>query len=218
MEDPDHRERFAPGERPTDVPFPTTAEQSPVEPPHVDRESFVEVLRSHDDRMRGLAYKLLAGDRDRMDDALQDAYLRAYAALPRFRRESDVGTWLYRIVYNACVDELRRSGRRPEPVDPAAPGLDGPSAGPAPDAVVDAADATVRALAALPVDQRVTVVLVDGEGFGNVDAARILGVAPGTIASRLSRARAALRRVLGDEPASGSPERGGGDRSARDEH
>jgi RNA polymerase sigma-70 factor (ECF subfamily) len=152
-----------------------------------------------------------------MDDALQDAYLRAYTALPRFRRESDVGTWLYRIVYNACVDELRRSGRRPEPVDPATPGLDGPSARPGPDALVGAADATVRALAALPVDQRVTVVLVDAEGFGNADAARILGVAPGTIASRLSRARAALRRALDDgapddQPASGSqfrPSEGG---------
>ena len=51
----------------------------------------------------------------------------------------------------------------------------------------------------LPVDQRVTVVLVDGEGFDHREAAEILGVAPGTVASRLHRARAALRRVLGEE-------------------
>jgi RNA polymerase sigma-70 factor (ECF subfamily) len=49
------------------------------------------------------------------------------------------------------------------------------------------------------VDQRVTVVLVDGEGFDHREAAKILGVAPGTVASRLHRARAALRRVLGEE-------------------
>jgi RNA polymerase sigma-70 factor, ECF subfamily len=191
--DADSRERFAAGERPTSVPSPPTA------PPAADRAYFVDALRSNDDRMRALAYKLLGGDRDRMDDALQDAYLRAFAAIDRFRRESDVGTWLYRIVYNACVDELRRSGRRPEPVDLTEPGLDRPSAKPGPDALVGSADATVRALAALPADQRVTVVLVDGEGFDNVEAARILGVAPGTIASRLSRARAAMRKVLEPE-------------------
>jgi RNA polymerase sigma-70 factor (ECF subfamily) len=199
VEDPEQRERFASDERPIDVPFPSTAERSPTDQPQPDRESFVELLRNHDERLRGLAYKLLGGDRDRMDDALQDAYLRAYAALPRFRREADVGTWLYRIVYNACVDELRRGGRRPEPVDLTMPAWDRPSARPGPDAVVGAADATVRALAELSVDQRVTVVLVDGEGFDNVAAARILGVAPGTVASRLSRARAALRRVLDGE-------------------
>jgi RNA polymerase sigma-70 factor (ECF subfamily) len=161
--------------------------------------AFVDVLRSHDDQLRGLAYKLLGGDRDRMDDALQDAYLKAYAALPRFRRDADVGTWLYRIVYNACVDELRRSGRRPEPVDTTAAAFERPSRRPGPEAVVGAADATVRALAALPIDQRVTVVLVDGEGFDNAEAARILGVAPGTVGSRLSRARAALRTTLGTD-------------------
>ncbi|MGH9136514.1 MAG: RNA polymerase sigma factor, partial [Acidimicrobiales bacterium] len=68
-----------------------------------------------------------------------------------------------------------------------------------PERAVAARDATARALAALPDDQRVTVVLVDGEGFDNQTAAQILGVAPGTIGSRLSRARTTLRRSLGEE-------------------
>jgi RNA polymerase sigma-70 factor (ECF subfamily) len=138
-----------------------------------------------------------------MDDALQDAYVRAYRALPRFRRDADLGSWLYRITYNACIDELRRARRRPGPVDTAAEGWDRPSRAPGPDRVVGAADAAARALAALPVDQRVTVVLVDGEGFDNVTAARILGVAPGTVASRLSRARAAMRARLEGEAGRG---------------
>ena len=86
-----------------------------------DRHAFTEVLRRHDDRLRGLAWKLLGGDPHRMDDALQDAYVRAYRALPRFRQDADLGSWLYRITYNACIDELRRAKRRPEPVDTAAP-------------------------------------------------------------------------------------------------
>jgi RNA polymerase sigma-70 factor (ECF subfamily) len=166
--------------------------------PDEDVHEMMVLVRDHDERLRGLAYKLLGGDRDRMDDALQDAYLRAFAAFPRFRREADPGTWLYRIVYNACIDELRRT--------------DSPISRPRPDAVArddddddddddegdDEGDdaATVRALAALPVDQRVTVVLVDGEGFDSVAAARILGVRTATVASRLSRARASMHEAL----------------------
>lgn len=166
-----------------------------------DRDAFSQVLRRHDDRLRALAYRLLGGDRHRMDDALQEAYVRAYRALPRFRRDADLGSWLYRITYNACIDELRRTKRRPAPVDVADAVWEPESAAPGPDRVVGASDAVVRALATLPEDQRTTVVLVDGEGFDNVTAARILGVAPGTVASRLSRARAAMRRAIGEEGA-----------------
>ena len=53
-----------------------------------------------------------------MDDALQEAYVSAFRALPRFRGRSAFGTWLYRIVYNACLDELRRvRARREVPLD-----------------------------------------------------------------------------------------------------
>jgi RNA polymerase sigma-70 factor (ECF subfamily) len=160
-----------------------------------DRGAFDELLRRHDPRMRGLAYKLMA-DRSRMDDALQESYLKAYRALPRFRPGSDFGTWLYRITYNACIDELRKRKRHPvtteDPVDPV-------SSRPGPERVVTAAETVRSALADLPTDQRVTVVLVDGEGFDHREAANILGVAPGTVASRLHRARAALRRILGEE-------------------
>lgn len=186
---------------------------APTSPPHAadttdadlvrrvldgDRDAFGEVVRRHDERLRALAYKLLGGDRHRMDDVLQDAYLNAYRGLGGFRLDAHLGSWLYRIVYNACIDELRRARRRADPVDleggpsePAAPGS-------GPDQVVASADATRRALARLPDDQRITVVMVDGEGLDNRTVAALLGVAPGTVASRLSRARAAVRQHLGD--------------------
>jgi RNA polymerase sigma-70 factor (ECF subfamily) len=163
-----------------------------------DRDAFTALVRRHDDRMRGLAYKLL-GDAGRMDDALQNAYLQAFLALPRFRRDANFASWLYRIVYNASIDEARRAMRRPEPVDPSTGAFERGDPSPSPEIVVSSNDATVRALATLPLDQRVTVVLVDGEGVDHATAARILRVAPGTVASRLSRARVALRRVLGEE-------------------
>jgi len=163
-----------------------------------DQQAFGLLLRRHDDRMRGLAWKLL-GDRDRMDDALQEAYVKAWRSLPGFRLDANFGTWLYRITYNACIDELRRGGKRPAPHD-----FSGTAEQPAvsqagPERQVVAADTVNRLLALLPADQRVTVVLVDGEGFDNQTAARILGVAVGTVASRLFRARATLRAGLGEE-------------------
>lgn len=164
---------------------------------HGDRPAFGELIRRHDDRMRGLAYRLLA-DRHGMDDALQEAYLKAYRALSRFRPGSDFGTWLYRITYNACIDELRR--RKRAPMAPDSP-VEAESGRPGPERVVGASETVRAALADLPVSQRVTVVLVDGEGFDHREAAKILGVAPGTVASRLHRARAALRRILGEEVA-----------------
>jgi RNA polymerase sigma-70 factor (ECF subfamily) len=75
-----------------------------------DREAFSAVIRHYDAGLRALAFRIV-GDRDRMDDALQDAYLRAFRALPGFRGSSSLGTWLYRIVYNASLDELERSRR-----------------------------------------------------------------------------------------------------------
>ncbi|MET0728278.1 MAG: sigma-70 family RNA polymerase sigma factor [Acidimicrobiales bacterium] len=160
-----------------------------------DRGAFDLLLRRHDDRMRGLAYRLVT-DRHTMDDVLQEAYLKAFQALHRFRAGSDFGAWLYRITYNACIDELRRRKRSPvasdDPVDPV-------SERPGPDRIVSASEIVRVALRRLPDDQRVTVVLVDGEGYDHREAAEILGVAPGTVASRLHRARSALRRILGEE-------------------
>src|SRR5687767_7002230 len=86
-----------------------------------DHVAFAQLLRRHDERMRSLAYKILT-DRDRMDDALQEAYLKAFRGLHKFKPGRDFGTWLYRITYNACIDEIRRSRRSPvsteEPTDP----------------------------------------------------------------------------------------------------
>ena len=163
-----------------------------------DQRAFGLLLRMHDERMRALAWKLL-GDRDRMDDALQEAYVKAWRSIGGFRRDADFGTWLYRITYNACLDELRRGGKRPALYDWMDTAQQPAVTASGPEVQAVASDAVVRLLAALPADQRATIVLVDGEGFDNQTAADLLGVAPGTVASRLSRARATLRTRLGEE-------------------
>jgi len=161
-----------------------------------DHEAFVAIVQRYDDRLRRLAARLLAGDQHRVDDAMQDAYVQAYRSLGRFRGDADLGTWLYRIVSNTCIDHLRRAQRRPRPVDLAEPRWDVPARGSGPEDAAAARDAATRALAGLTPDQRAVVVLVDGEGWDYQAAAALLGVAPGTVASRLARARSEVRRVL----------------------
>lgn len=154
-----------------------------------DVPAFTELLREHDNLMRAYAYRLLAGDMALAEDALQDAYLKAFRNIGRFRRESAFATWLHRIVHNCCVDMLRqrRDTSREDPdVPPAADHADG---------TVDRID-VAAALAALPVDHRAVLVLVDAHGFDYRDAAEVLSVPVGTVRSRLARARAALRMSL----------------------
>ena len=72
-----------------------------------DQGAFTTLLRRHDDQMRALAWSVLR-DRTAMDDVLQDAYLKAFRNLDRFRGESRFSTWLHRIVYRTCLDHVRR--------------------------------------------------------------------------------------------------------------
>jgi RNA polymerase sigma-70 factor (ECF subfamily) len=160
-----------------------------------DHEAFAGVVDHYDHRLRALAFRLL-GDRDRMDDVLQEVYVNAFRSLPRFKGDAALGTWLYRITYNACIDDLRR-----RPAMEAADyddTLADSASGPAEIAVgrVDLAAALDR----LPPDQRTAVLLVDAYGLDYAHAAEVLGVRAGTIGSRLSRARAVLRAALeGDD-------------------
>jgi RNA polymerase sigma-70 factor (ECF subfamily) len=158
-----------------------------------DQEAFAAVIEHYDPGLRSLAYRLL-GDRERMDDALQEAYVKAFRALPRFRGDSKLGTWLYRIAYNACLDELARSRRVVHvPLEEAEACI--PAAADPGETVARRGDLTA-ALIGLPVDDRAAVLLVDAHGFDYRDAGRVLGVPEGTVASRLNRARGALRAAL----------------------
>jgi RNA polymerase sigma-70 factor, ECF subfamily len=162
-----------------------------------DAEAFATLIERHDRSLRALAFRLL-GDSDRMDDALQEAYLKAFRALPRFRGQSTIATWLYRVVYNTCLDELRRARRnRTAVLDLTAATT--PERDPA--EAAGARSALAEALASLAPEQRAAVLLVDAQGLDYRAAAEALGIGVGTVASRLSRARAVLRRALSTEGA-----------------
>jgi RNA polymerase sigma-70 factor, ECF subfamily len=168
----------------------------------VDAEEFWALVEPHDRGLRALAYRLL-GDADAMDDVLQDAYLKAFRALPSFRGRSAMGSWLYRIVYNTCMDYLRRGRlRRHAPITSAE---DAPDPGPDPAELATDRRDLARALASLHPEARAAVLLVDAEGMSYAQAAEVLGVSPGTIGSRLNRARSVLRIALADQDVRTTP-------------
>lgn len=150
---------------------------------------FERLLRLHDQPVRGMAFRLVGQD---VNDVLQIAYLKAFEQRSSFRGDSSPRTWLYTIVYRTALDHLRSDRRRVANQHRAATST----------AITDGADtvadrmAVDAALAGLLVDQRVILLLIDGQDMSYDDAARVLGVANGTIASRIHRARAALRAAL----------------------
>ncbi|ROT34307.1 RNA polymerase sigma factor SigM [Micromonospora sp. HM5-17] len=167
-----------------------------------DPGAFAALFHRHRDRLWAVALRTL-GDREEAADALQDALLSAHRAAARFRGDAAVTTWLHRIVVNACLDRIRRrqshptvplpdssgpdeSGRWVGGLEPAAPAVDH-----------DTALVVRQALAALPVEQRAALVLVDLQGYPVAEVAEILGVAEGTVKSRCARGRARLAVLLG---------------------
>ena len=150
------------------------------------RRRFENLLDRHESRLRRVAYGML-GDVHRVDDVLQDAFLKAYRKLPAaFESAQAESAWLYRIVHNCCLDELRRRRRRPEVL-----GVVERASHPDDDSLVVAG-----ALAQLGEQARAVVLLVDLIGFDYETAAAALGVPRGTVASRLNHARARLRELL----------------------
>ncbi len=166
--------------------------------------AFNQLVRTYQTLVYRTAYRVL-GDGASAEDATQDALVSAYKHLRAYRGGS-FKAWLLRIVTNACYDQLRVKQRRPtvsldamliDPDNPA-PGADRA----APDSPPELAErrelgeAIQRGLATLPPDQRVTLVLTDIEGFSYDEVAAATGANLGTVKSRLSRGRAALRDFL----------------------
>lgn len=161
-----------------------------------DREQrFAAFVAQHRERAVGLAWRLV-GDSAIAEDVAQEAFVRAFRALDRFREESQLSTWFHRILLNEAHRHLRwRWVRRrfaaemPEqPVDPLA--------GPRGDPILRARIRT--ALDRLPRGQREAFVLVHLEGMTVADAAAVTDRAIGTIKSHLHRALRALREELAD--------------------
>lgn len=162
-----------------------------------DRRAFEELVRAHQHRVYGLALRML-GDAAEAQDVAQEVFLRAHRGLAEFRGDARLSTWLYTIASRLCLNRLAGSKRRlTRPGDEA---LDRVVDGrPGPDETLerDELDAALRrAIAELPEERRVVVVLRDVDGLAYEEIAEILALPVGTVRSRLHRARLDLKDKL----------------------
>jgi len=189
-----------------------------------DHEAFRALVEEHRADLHAHCYRMLGSLHD-ADDALQEALLRAWRALPKFRGDSSLRTWLYRIATNVCLDAIARRPKRVLPVDYGPPTPGGEDRGralpeshwiePYPDEEIGVADgaegpdaryerrealelAFVAALQHLPARQRAALILRDVLGFSAKEAAATLGATVPSVNGALARAREATESRLPD--------------------
>jgi RNA polymerase sigma-70 factor (ECF subfamily) len=161
--------------------------------------AFEELVRRYQADVWRLTFHLLH-DEALADDATQDAFVRAFRFLPRYRGEAKFSTWLFSIARNCALDEARRAGRRRRVTEKL-------QAQPQRSTTDHGTGIEVReAVASLPMDLREPIVLIDMMGAAYKDVAAMLGVPEGTIKSRVHRARETLVQILGPQAEENSNE------------
>ena len=162
-----------------------------------DADAFEELYRQHAGRLYNLAFRM-AGSASEAEDLLQEVFLHAYRKLDSFRGDASLGTWLYRLGMNQCLDYLR--GRQAK-MRQTTESLDDDGAAepmapmPATPVAVNRMDLE-RAIGRLPEGCRAAFLLHDVEGFEHHEVATILGVSEGTSKSQVHKARMKLRAML----------------------
>lgn len=158
-----------------------------------DRAAMETLIRAHTPAVYAHALRFF-GDGSAAEDAAQEVFLKVFRSLGSFDGASAFTTWLFRVTRNTCLDMARSGKRRPVPIDPVDL---------AAEPVEDFADASAtgiaveRAIAALPPEDRDALNAVTVFGLSYADAADALGIPPGTVKSRVFRARKTLSAMLG---------------------
>ena len=164
-----------------------------------DHQAFDQIMENHEDRVFSVCLRIL-NDRDQALDATQETFLTVFRKAKQFKGDSALGTWIYRIAVNTCYDQLRKQKRRRTDPMPDYHDPEDLSA----EAAVESAGIRPeieQALAAIPQDFRVAVVLSDIEGLGLPEVAEMLRIPVGTVKSRVFRGRRLLAKELGNQKA-----------------
>ena len=168
-----------------------------------DSTAFEAVYRAHSGRLFGLVSRMLASAPE-AEDVLQDVFINAHRKMGSYRGESSLGTWLYRLAVNHCLDHLRsraaRMARSTESLD-VEDAIEPSASEPRVPTAVSRIDLE-RAIARLPEGCRLAFVLHDVEGLDHKEVAAALGITEGTSKSQVHKARMRLRVLLDPEAAS----------------
>ena len=162
-----------------------------------DATALAALIDRHGPQVHRLVARMLVGRRDQVDDVVQDVLVKVVGALPRFDPggPAKLSTWILTIATRTCIDVLRRP-RRAEPLD-----FDPPARGDLHRSAEqrELCRNVARAMCELPPEQRAVLVLRAYHDCDTAEIARMLGIEPGTVKSRLSRARSSLRRVTEEQ-------------------
>ena len=169
-----------------------------------ETEAFEDLVRAHEKTVYNLALRM-TGDAQDAEDMAQEAFLKAYRSLGDFRGESKFSVWLYRIVSNVCLDFLRRRSRRPsvsltaEDEEGEEQQWDVPDERLSPERLLEqklTREAVQAGLRELPEEQREILLLREIRGLSYEEIGEILSLEPGTVKSRIFRARKRLCAFL----------------------
>ncbi|MBP3320017.1 MAG: sigma-70 family RNA polymerase sigma factor [Ruminiclostridium sp.] len=164
-----------------------------------DRKAFEALVALHSRRVYNLALGYTGRHHD-AEEIAQTVFVKVWKALPQFRGASAFSTWLYRLTLNACTDHYRREKKRRGDLS-----LDDPDLSPIRDAAPSPEEIVIqweeeailrKALAELPEQHRVILILREMDGLDYQEIAQVLEIQVGTVKSRLARARRALREKL----------------------
>lgn len=184
-------------------------------------DAFAQLVELHEKKVYALALRMTRNQEDAADVA-QEAFLSAWRGLPNFRGDSGFSTWLYRLTSNAAIDHLRKSRhqRSETSLNDAMLGLEAPDPAPSPQDQAETEslrDAVRWGLGELSKEHRQALTLREYQELSYEEIAGRLELDLGTVKSRISRARAALRKILlksgnlsGYLPSNPSEERKGG--------
>jgi RNA polymerase sigma-70 factor, ECF subfamily len=159
-----------------------------------EADSFEELYRQHAPRLYALASRI-AGSREQGEDLLQEIFLQAFRKRGSFKGEAALGTWLYRIAINHCLDFVRSRQARMSRLTDALESDHALQSATRPDCAAARIDLE-RAMEQLPDGCRAAFVLHDVEGFDHKEVGRLLGIAEGTSKSQVFKARMKLRAML----------------------
>ena len=166
-----------------------------------DERAFRELVEPSRRALQVHCYRMLGSPHD-AEDIVQETLLRAWRGLDRFEPRASLQTWLYRIATNACLDEIERRPRRPEPVEPFPNGLLDEAASPTYDPAARYALregmelALLAAIQLLPGRQRAVLILRDVLGWTGPEVAELLESTVASVNSALQRARATIDSEL----------------------
>jgi RNA polymerase sigma-70 factor (ECF subfamily) len=161
-----------------------------------DPDAFRALFDRYKDKIYSIALRY-SGDPAVAQDITQETFLKLFAGIGRFRRESNFDSWLYRLVVNACFDQKRKTRRFMPLVDSFLDFLRAPGRSALDEVLRAEMSAHVRTVVeTLPPEQRMVIVLRYTEGLSYEEIAAILGCPAGTIASRLNRVHKTLERRL----------------------